>query len=216
MPRILVIDDSKITQMLVAEILAGKYELDFRDDGVSGIAAAKQNRPDLILLDIRLPNMDGFEVCRILKSEEATSGIPIIFITSMESETERVKGFEAGAEDYVVKPFYLEELLARIKVHLALQSAKAQAVELERLKVFKELAVALSHEINNPLTTAYAYLHLMRKELPDANQSVIESLAGIHKEMERIKDILNRLAQASKVATTSYNSSISMIDIDML
>ncbi len=213
MERILVIDDSKITQMLVAEILAGKYQLDFRDDGMSGIALAKQNPPDLILLDIRLPNMDGFEVCRVLKAEEITSHIPIIFITSMESETERVKGFEAGAEDYVVKPFYLEELLARIKVQLALQSAKTQAVELERLKVFKELAVALSHEINNPLTTAYAYLHVLRREMSGADNAINESIVGIQREMERIREITGRLANASKVTTTSYTNSISMIDI---
>lgn len=213
MEKILVIDDSKITQMLVAEILAGKYELDFRADGTSGIAAAQSNTPDLILLDIALPDMVGYDVCRILKKGDDTKGIPIIFITSKDSELERVKGFEAGAEDYVVKPFYLEELLARVKVHLAFRKAKIQAVELERLTIFKEMAVALSHEINNPLTTIYAYLHVLQREISGADVSVKESLHGIQEELGKIREITGKLAQASKVSTTSYTKDITMIDL---
>ncbi len=213
MEKILVIDDSKITQMLVAEILAGKYELDFRGDGTSGIAAAQSSSPDLILLDIALPDMLGYEVCRILKQGNDTKGIPIIFITSKDSELERVKGFEAGAEDYVVKPFYLEELLARVKAHLAFRKAKMQTVELERLTLFKEMAVALSHEINNPLTTIYAYLHVLQRALSNADASVLQSLRGIQEELDKIREITGKLAQASKVSTTCYSKDITMIDI---
>lgn len=213
MEKILVIDDSKITQMLVAEILTGKYELDFQDDGLAGITAAKQNPPDLILLDIHLPKIDGFDVCRTLKKEEKTSEIPILFITSMDSALERLKGFEAGGEDYVVKPFYLEELLARVKVHLASRRAKMQAVELERLNVFKEMAVALNHEINNPLTTIYAYLHVLQRELSDSPENVQQNLQGIHQELGRIRQITERLALASKAETICYNNNISMIDL---
>lgn len=213
MENVLVIDDSKITQMLVAEILAGKYKLDFRSDAASGITAAQSNPPDLILLDIALPDMIGYEVCRILKNGEETREIPIIFITSKDSELERVKGFEAGAEDYVVKPFYLEELLARVKVHLAFRTAKIQAVEIERLTLFKEMAIALSHEINNPLTTLYAYLHVLRKEMVDAGDDVSQSLQGIQEELDKIRQITRKLAQASKVAITNYNNDITMIDL---
>ncbi|KAF0221703.1 MAG: response regulator [Geobacteraceae bacterium] len=216
MEKILVIDDSKITQMLVAEILTGKYELDFQDDGLAGITAVKRNPPDLILLDIHLPKMDGYDVCRTLKMEEKTREIPILFITSMDSALERVKGFEAGAEDYVVKPFYLEELLARVKVHLALRRAKQQAVELERLNVFKEMAVALNHEINNPLTTVYAYLHVLQRELSDFPENIQQSLLGIHKELGRIRQITERLAFASKAEKTCYNGGITMIDLQKI
>lgn len=213
MEKILVIDDSKITQMLVAEILNDKYALDFQDDGLAGIAAAKNDPPDLILLDIHLPKMDGYGVCRILKQDEKTREIPILFITSMDSALERVKGFEAGAEDYVVKPFYLEELLARVKVHLASRQAKMQAVELERLNVFKEMAVALSHEINNPLTTVYAHLHLLQRELAGSPENVHQGLSGIHKELGRIRQITERLAQASRAAKTIYSKNVAMIDL---
>jgi len=213
MEKILVIDDSKITQMLVAEILAGKYVLDFQSDAASGIASAQKNLPDLILLDIALPDMLGYEVCRILKKGDETKGIPIIFITSKDSELERVKGFEAGAEDYVVKPFYLAELLARVKVHLAFRRAKLQAVELERLTIFKEMAVAVSHEINNPLTTVYAYLHVLQREVSMDNEQVRQSLAGLQGELGKIRQIVGKLRQASNIAVTSYSRDVTMIDL---
>ncbi len=213
MERILIIDDSRITQALISEIFTGKYELDFQSDGVSGIVAAHENFPDLILLDIHMPKMDGYEVCRLLKQDEKTREIPIIFLTSLDSEVEKVKGFEAGAEDYVVKPFYREELQARVKVHLASRRAKLQALELERLTVFKEMAVAISHEINNPLTSVYAFLYVLQRDLAEAPETVHNSLAGIREEVKRIQEITGRLAQASKVAKTRYNSDITMIDL---
>ncbi|HEY6839398.1 MAG TPA: response regulator [Geobacteraceae bacterium] len=213
MERILIIDDSRITQALISEIFTGKYELDFQHDGFSGIVAAQENFPDLILLDIHMPKMDGYEVCRILKQEKKTREIPIIFLTSLDSEVEKVKGFEAGAEDYVVKPFYREELQARVRVHLASRRAKLQALELERLTVFKEMAVAISHEINNPLTSVYAFLYVLQRELAEAPETVRNSLAGIRDEVKRIQEITGRLAQASKVTKTKYNNDITMIDL---
>ena len=213
MERILVIEDSRITQALIADIFSGKYELDFRNDGHSGIVAAREWFPDLILLDIHMPEMDGYEVCRILKQEEKTRELPVIFLTSLDSEVEKVRGFEAGAQDYVVKPFYREEIKARVKVHLASRRARLQALELERLTVFKEMAVAISHEINNPLTSVYAFLHVLQRDLADAPETVHNSLAGVREEIKKIQEITGRLAQASKVATTRYSRDITMIDL---
>ena len=213
MEKILIIDDSRISQALVAEIFADTYVLEFRNDGPSGLAAARDLSPDLILLDIHMPMMDGFEVCRALKSDEKTREIPVIFITSLDSEMEKVKGFEAGAEDYVVKPFHMEELEARVRAHLASRRAKAQALELERLTVFREMAVAISHEINNPLTSIYAFLHVLQRDLADSSETVKNSLDGIREEVKRIQQITGRLAQASKASKVNYNRDITMIDL---
>ena len=209
MEKVLVVDDSIVTLTMIGDILNGTYHLSFEGSGINGIAAAKAFLPDLILLDVHLPDIDGYEVCRKLKLEETTREIPIVFITSMDSERERVQGFEAGAEDYVVKPFYPGELLARVKAHLATRRAKTQAVELERLKIFKEMAVALSHEINNPLTTLYGCLHLLRKE-----KAIRDNLAGMRVELDRIRRITEKLARASRVAETSYVGDVTMIDLD--
>ena len=211
--KILVIDDSKVSQMLVRDILVGSYELTFRDDARSGIVAVKTVVPDLILLDVRLPDMDGFDVCRELKADETTRDIPVIFITTMDAESERVRGFDAGAEDYVVKPFSLHELLARVKVHLASRKARRQEVELERLNLFREMAVALSHEINNPLTTVYAYLHLLQKEVGHSSGEVQQALTGIQQEVGRIRLITERMAKATEAVTTNYQRDIRMIDL---
>lgn len=213
MRKISVVDDSRITQMIIKGVLSENYEMDFQKNGLDGIAAIKEFMPDLVLLDIHLPDIDGYEVCRVLKNDEKTKDIPIIFITSMDSEQERVKGFEAGSEDYVVKPFYPQELLARVKAHLATRSAKAQAVELGRLKVFREMAVALSHEINNPLTALYAFLHVLRRETENPGEVVAGSLMGMQAELERIRRITEKLAQASQLAETRYNQEITMVDI---
>lgn len=216
MEKVLIIDDSMVTQSLVRDLLTEAYRLDFRDNGAAGIAAAGEFLPDLILLDIHLPDIDGYEVCRALKEGEKTGEIPIIFITSMDSEGERVKGFEAGAEDYVVKPFYPGELLARVRAHLATRRARVQAVELEKLKMFKEMAVALSHEVNNPLTTLYASLHLLRRETDQCGEPAASTVSVMQVELDRIRAITDRLARASRVAETGYHGEITMIDIHNL
>ena len=213
MEKVLIVDDSAVTRELIGDILRERYALDFQENGAAGIAAAKKFAPALILLDIHLPDIDGYEVCRSLKQEEQTREIPIIFITAMDSEQERVKGFEAGAEDYVVKPFHMEELEARVRAHLASRRAKAQALELERLTVFREMAVAISHEINNPLTSIYAFLHVLQRDLADSSETVKNSLDGIREEVKRIQQITGRLAQASKASKVNYNRDITMIDL---
>jgi len=213
MEKVLIVDDSAVTRTLIGDILNGTYELDFQENGADGIAAAHSFLPALILLDIHLPDIDGYEVCRRLKDDEQTREVPIIFITAMDSEQERVKGFEAGAEDYVVKPFYAGELQARVKAHLATRRAKAQAVELGQLKIFKEMAVALSHEINNPLTTLYGCLHLLRAEA-GSGEAVAENLALMRAELDRVRQITEKLGRASRVAETSYHRDVTMIDLD--
>lgn len=216
MEKILVVEDSQIVQTLVRDILQAEYDLEFQDDGLSGLAAALRGQPDLILLDIQMPEMDGYEVCRNLKTNDMTKEIPIIFITSLDSEAEKVRGFEAGADDYVVKPFYNQELQARVKAQLSSHKAKMQALKLERLTVFKEMAVAISHEINNPLTAILAFLHHLQKELTDAPATITTSLEGIREETLRIKHITGKLAVAAKAEKIRYNEAINMINLHNL
>ena len=122
MRKILIIEDCKISQKHLSQILEKTYEVEFQEDGFAGIAAAAKNSPDLILLDVQLPSIDGYQVCRLLKNNDATKDIPILFITAMGSEQYRVEGFEVGGEDYIVKPFYAEELLKRVEIHLTHQT----------------------------------------------------------------------------------------------
>jgi DNA-binding response OmpR family regulator len=100
------------------------YVISFATNGGQAIDTAMKNNPDLILLDIMMPGMDGYQVCRQLKAEDRTRHIPIIFITAKTEKEDIVRGFEAGAVDYVTKPFNAAELLARVQTHLELKHSR--------------------------------------------------------------------------------------------
>jgi len=119
---ILVVDDTPDALKLLTEILTERgYRVRPANSGELALASIARNPPELILLDICMPGMDGFEVCRQLKSSENTSEIPVIFISALSDLDDRVEGFRHGAVDFVTKPFQREELLARVKAHLDLR-----------------------------------------------------------------------------------------------
>ena len=116
MKTILIIEDETDLAELVSFNLEKEgYRPLIATDGPSGLDAARQNSPDLILLDLMLPGMSGMEICKVLKSREKTARIPIIMLTAKGEEIDRVVGFEVGADDYVVKPFKQMELMPRIR-----------------------------------------------------------------------------------------------------
>lgn len=121
--RILIVDDTKSNIDLLVSLLGSSYRLSVALDGNSALIQARENNPDLILLDIMMPIMNGFEVCKILKSDPLTSSIPIIFITALDDTEFITKGFKLGAVDYITKPFRIPELRARVHTHLSLRHA---------------------------------------------------------------------------------------------
>ena len=119
---ILVIDDNPNNLELMHEALSGfGYEVLIEMDGKSGIEQVKNNPPDLILLDVMMPGIDGFETCRRLQADSSTKDIPIIFLTAVSGTANKVKGLSLGAVDYITKPFEEAEILARIQVQLKLR-----------------------------------------------------------------------------------------------
>ncbi len=126
--RVLLIDDDEDISRLVENYLSAEgYTVLRAKTGEAGISMARSERPDLIILDLMLPGLDGLDVCRILKRDQATATIPIIMLTARGDEADIVTGLELGAEDYVVKPFSLKVLTARIRV--ALRRAKQPEVQ---------------------------------------------------------------------------------------
>ena len=129
-PVILVIDDDPNNMAIVADYLSERpYTILVAEDGESGLARAAYARPDLILLDVMMPGIDGFETCRRLHANEQTLDIPVIFMTALAETEHKVKGFEAGAVDYITKPFQREEVLARVGVHLRLRELTTRLQE---------------------------------------------------------------------------------------
>jgi len=135
-------------------------------DGQSGLQKAKQAQPDLILLDVMMPDMDGFEVCRRLKADEDTAHIPVIFITALENSKEKVKGLSLGAVDYITKPLNQEEVLARVNTHLKIDRLnKALKMEVQQRQ---QVQIALC-ELNDCLLQRTDDLHQRSEELQQRN-----------------------------------------------
>lgn len=143
MATILIVDDNKKNLQVLGNILAeNNYRVAMAIDGTKALVLAPKLQPDIILLDIMMPGIDGFEVCRLMKSDAATCDIPIIFLTAKVDLEDVVTGFTAGGVDYITKPFKKEELLVRIKTQLTLlehrRKIEQQANELKELNSFKD------------------------------------------------------------------------------
>lgn len=148
--RILIIDDSKINQGLLASQLArNAYEITSADNGVEGIELARHTQPDLILLDILMPGMDGFEVCRHIKSDPATAHIPIIIITSLSDVAHRMRGIEAGANEFIVRSYHVNELIIRMDVLLQLKQTREKLVsERQMLQLLYDVSQVITTQLD--------------------------------------------------------------------
>ncbi len=127
---VLVVDDTEANIDILVEALDNEYEVSVAIDGESALEIVDTDPPDLILLDIMMPGLDGYEICRRIKSKPGTSDIPIIFITAMDEIENKTKGFELGAVDYITKPFESMEVKARVKTHLSLMIANKKLQQL--------------------------------------------------------------------------------------
>ncbi len=161
--KILIVDDIPENLQVVANTLESEgYQLRFAEDGESALEAVSGEQIDLILLDIMMPGMDGFEVCARIKANPETYEIPIIFITAKADTDSIIKGFRAGGVDYVTKPFQVEELRARVNTHLRLRSRE---LELEQLNGAKDHFLSiLSHDLKIPMRSVRSFLDLMIEE----------------------------------------------------
>jgi DNA-binding response OmpR family regulator len=138
MKKVLIVDDDQENLQLVADMLKSEFQPLMAPTGREGIVAAVREQPDLILLDVNMPEMDGFEVCRRLREQPGTRQIPIVMLTTASSLDSRVKGLDLGADDYITKPFQVRELVARIHARLRRHETDRKAetsLELGNLKL---------------------------------------------------------------------------------
>jgi two-component system response regulator VicR len=143
--RILIVDDEPpIVDMLAYNLERANYEVLIARDGAEALSRARQEQPDLIILDLMLPQVDGLEVCRALRRE---CDVPIIMLTARDSEVDRVVGLELGADDYVVKPFSVRELMARVKSVLRRAAPRPAEASLETVQAGQLTVDAARHEV---------------------------------------------------------------------
>ncbi|MDD1621857.1 MAG: response regulator, partial [Methylococcaceae bacterium] len=149
-PTLLVVDDTSASLKLIKDILsAADYKVLTANAGELALRALADHRPDLILLDVRMPDMDGFEVCRRLKDNPKTRDIPVIFLSAVTDLDEKVEGFKLGAVDFISKPFQRDELLARVRTHLQLYRLQS---ELEQLVADRTTALEKSNRAYQTLS----------------------------------------------------------------
>ncbi|MES9875474.1 MAG: response regulator [Candidatus Sedimenticola sp. PURPLELP] len=132
MGEILVVDDTAANLKLVSEMLSSQgYKVRPANSGELALTTISVKQPDLVLLDVRMPGMDGYEVCSRLRSDPATSDLPIIFLSALDEAEGRSKGFEVGGSDFITKPVVQDELFARVRIQLELQRLRKRVAELE-------------------------------------------------------------------------------------
>ena len=200
---ILVVDDSESARALIRRYLREtSIKAAFAENGAQAIQKAKSNPFDLILMDVQLPDINGIEVCRMLKSDARTKDIPVVFVTVATDKKSLVEGFQAGAVDYITKPFEKEELLARVNTHLRLKKymeelvvARKKAEESERLKM--AFLSNMSHEIRTPMNSIIGFAELLQDEnLTPEERKEFSSI--VINSGEQLLNIIDEILEVSK------------------
>ena len=209
--EIMVVDDTPQTLQLLVTMLSGAdYIVRPADSGALALASVETRPPDLILLDVKMPQMSGFEVCRQLKQNPATQSIPVIFLSGLTDLDERVKGFQLGAVDFVAKPFQREELLARVRTHLELarlqneltnevakQTRDLQAAYQELAKASQmkdEFLSTMSHELRTPLTAILGMAEILNAGVYGSlNREQADAVAVIERSGRKLLQIINEI-----------------------
>jgi signal transduction histidine kinase len=194
---VLVVDDTPENLRLLTSMLAEQgYEIRPVTSGRQALQAARQAPPELILLDVNMPEMNGYEVCERLKAIEELKNIPVIFLTAMSDTADKVRAFNAGGADFITKPFQVDEVLARVRTHLALQRARVElTMQYDRLKTLEKLRDDLVHmvvhDMRSPLQVLICHLECLEADLGGAlaDRSMKDLRAAVQG-----ASVLNRMA----------------------
>lgn len=195
--RILIVDDTLKNLQVLGTILENEgYQINVAQNGMQAIEITKKVKPDLVLLDVMMPDLNGFEVCQRLKADDSVAHIPIVFLTARAETEDLVKGFEEGAVDYVTKPFQATELLVRVRTHLSihmLQSALRKSLD-ENARLRREHEAFLRHELKNRITPVMGYADaLLHTELDEMQKKWVTTMSNSTQDMSDLIDTLKDL-----------------------
>jgi signal transduction histidine kinase len=205
-PNVIVVDDTPANLQLLTGMLKERgYKVRPVPSGKLALQAAKNDPPDLILLDIMMPEMDGYEVCERLKADEKLKEISVIFISALNETMDKVKAFGVGGVDYVTKPFQFEEVDARVSTHLELQRQRRKLKEnyeqLRRLEELRDnLVHMIVHDLRNPLTGISGFLDLtLALEKETLTEDGLEYLQTAKRSTKAVIDMVNAVLDVSKI-----------------
>ncbi|MBW4641298.1 MAG: hybrid sensor histidine kinase/response regulator [Gloeocapsa sp. UFS-A4-WI-NPMV-4B04] len=203
--KVLIVDDNPTNIKVLFDMLNhSSFKVSIAKSGEDALSKVQMVLPDLILLDVMMPGIDGFETCRRLKVNPKTQEIPIIFLSALDEVINKVKAFDVGGVDYITKPFHTEEVLARVKNQLAFQAAKASIhTALEKEKELGELKTRFvsmtSHEFRTPLTTILSSAELLEKYSNKlAEEKKIQHLHRIQTSVKHMTELLNNVLLIGK------------------
>ncbi|MBD2091296.1 PAS domain S-box protein [Microcoleus sp. FACHB-1515] len=167
--RVLVADDNADIREYLTRILSEHVQVEAVADGVTALAVAQERVPDLILSDVMMPGLDGFELLQALRADSRTREVPIILLSARAGEEAIVEGLEAGADDYLAKPFSAQELVSRVTAHLQTAQQRGEALQEARstLRSRDEFISVVSHELNTPLVSILGWTRLLRSSPPN-------------------------------------------------
>lgn len=208
---ILVVDDTPANLRLLCSMLDDHgYEVRPVTDGPTALAAARADLPDLVLLDINMPGMNGYAVCSAFKADERLAEVPIIFISALNDPIDKVQAFQVGGLDYITKPFHIEEVLARIETQLAL---RRQRQEIERLReqdrrYFEKLSAMkddvmrhASHDLKNPLGRVLTGIYILEQGGEISSEQGQRALGIIQRGAEQMRDLITDLLDLARIET---------------
>ena len=212
---VFIVDDSPVSSKIISRML--KKNSDYYSvkiwDGPECIKKAKEVKPDLILLDIQMPGMNGIEVCKVLRKDEQTYDIPVIFVTASTDNETLKEAFESGGTDYVRKPVNKIELLARIKSVLIQKKLEKRLMEKEKLNGVLEMAGGICHDLNQPMQVVSGYSELLLMDMGKEN-SAYPYIKMIKEQTDEMGSITRKLMRITKYETKDYIEGSRIIDID--
>ncbi len=204
--QILIVDDNPSNLALLFNYLSKKgFRVVAADSGETALKLLKENKPDLILLDVVMPEIDGYQVCRVIKDEPDLMDIPVIFLSAVTTHRDKIRAFDAGGVDYITKPFQHEELAARVNSHLMIKHQQNRMKELNSL--LKEsndrkdrLFSIISHDLRSPLSTILGYSEIIQEDFDELSSDEIKEYNGhIHNVSKEINGLISNLLDWSRI-----------------
>jgi len=216
---LLIVDDKPENISVLFHFLINHgFKILIAENGEEGLRNAEEENPNLILLDVMMPKLDGFETCISLKNNPNTQAIPVIFMTALSDTLEKVKAFELGAVDYVTKPFQQEEILARIKTHLTLcklqkelEAKNENLIELNKEK--NEFLDIVAHDLRNPLSAIYSAADFIKNQKTDAESKITEMAGYILDASKQTLNLIENFLNIRAIESGQNDVSSEAVDI---
>ncbi|MDM9385568.1 ATP-binding protein [Chlorogloeopsis sp. ULAP01] len=216
-PRILIVDDNADMRDYLMRILSEYVEVEAVADGAVALAIVTERVPDLVLSDVMMPQMDGFGLLKALRADARTKEIPIILLSARAGEESVIEGLQAGADDYLIKPFSAQELITRVNTHLQMGQLRSEALHQERTtsRMKDKLLAEVSHELNAPLVAILGWTRLLRSSTPNPTM-LMKALETIERNATVQAKLIRDLLDISRITAGKTNLDLQCVALESI